>query len=94
VKSVFMTQTIFFGLFITPQHGSRRKHSLSIAEEACLSNGHGADHIGNTALLLMREFISAGTCLPSRCVAMNVYCGSAIPAFRHHIRVINDSSRH
>jgi hypothetical protein len=24
-----------------------------------------------------------GTCLPSRCLAMNVYSGSAIPTFRH-----------
>jgi hypothetical protein len=58
------------------------------------SNGHGADHIENTALLLLREFISAGTCFPSRCLAMNVYCGSVTPAFRHHVTILNNFSRH
>jgi hypothetical protein len=29
-------------------------------------------------------FIYAENCLPSRCLAMNVYSGSAIPAFRRH----------
>jgi hypothetical protein len=32
-------------------------------------------------------FISAGICLLSRCLEMNVYSGSAIPAFRHHVTV-------
>jgi CBS-domain-containing membrane protein len=31
--------------------------------------------------------ISAGTCLPSRCLAMNVISGSAISAFRLHVTV-------
>jgi hypothetical protein len=30
----------------------------------------------------------AGTCLPSRCLAMNVYSGSTIPAFRRHVTVL------
>jgi hypothetical protein len=51
------------------------------------SNGRGSGHIENTALLLLREFISAGTCLPSRCLAVNVYSGSAIPAFRRDVTI-------
>jgi hypothetical protein len=30
-------------------------------------------------------FISAGTYLPSRCLAMNVCSGSAVPAFSRHV---------
>jgi hypothetical protein len=37
-----------------------------------------------------RCIISAGTCLPSRCVAMNVYSGSAIPALRHHVTMFSN----
>jgi hypothetical protein len=32
------------------------------------SNGRGTDHIENTALLLLRAFVSVGTCLLSRCL--------------------------
>jgi hypothetical protein len=32
-------------------------------------------------------FISVGTCLPSRCLAVNVCSGSATPAFRRHVTV-------
>jgi hypothetical protein len=33
-------------------------------------------------------FIFDGTCLPSRCLAINVYSGSAIPAFRRHVTLL------
>jgi hypothetical protein len=32
-------------------------------------------------------FVAAGTCLSSRCLAMNVYSGSTIPAFRRHVTI-------
>jgi hypothetical protein len=35
-------------------------------------------------------FISAGTCLPNRCLAMNVSSGSAIPAFTLQVTVYTD----
>jgi hypothetical protein len=38
-------------------------------------------------------FISTGTCLPSRCLAMNVYTGSAIPPFRYNVTKYPCSSR-
>jgi hypothetical protein len=37
---------------------------------------------------IMCVFISAGTCLPSRCPAINIYSDSAIPAFRRHIIIL------
>jgi hypothetical protein len=46
------TQSIVEKVFTAPLH----------------SNGHGVDHIENTALLLLRAFFSAGVCLPSRCL--------------------------
>jgi hypothetical protein len=39
------------------------------------------------AVLVASMFISAGTCLPNRFLAMNVYSGSAIPAFRRHVTI-------
>jgi hypothetical protein len=50
-------------------------------------NDRGTDHIENTALQLWRALISAGTCLQSRCLVINVYSGSAIPAFMGHVTV-------
>jgi hypothetical protein len=38
-------------------------------------------------LLLMYSF-PRGTCLQSRCLGMNVYSGSAIPAFRSHVTAL------
>jgi hypothetical protein len=44
--------------------------------------------IETAVLILLRVFISAGTCIPNRCLGMNVYSGSAIPAFRRHVRIL------
>jgi hypothetical protein len=33
-------------------------------------------------------FFAAETCLPSRCLAMNVYSGSTVPAFRRHVTIL------
>jgi hypothetical protein len=41
-------------------------------------------HRNGSSSIVACVFISAGTCLPSRCLAMNVYSGSAIPAFGRH----------
>jgi hypothetical protein len=53
--------------FITPGHEPRRKHRLSIVEKACLL-------IRCLALdvLLLRAYVSAEMCLPSRCLAMGL----------------------
>jgi hypothetical protein len=38
-------------------------------------------YLNNTSIVTY-IFVAAVTCLPTRCLAMNVYSGSAIPAFR------------
>jgi hypothetical protein len=41
----------------------------------------------NNPPVVASVFVAAGSCLPSRCLAINVCSGSTIPAFRHHITV-------
>jgi hypothetical protein len=40
------------------------------------------------ATALSRCFFSSGTCLPGRCLAMDVYSGSTISAFRRHVTLL------
>jgi hypothetical protein len=54
--------------FITPRHGTRRKHSLSIVEKASLPIRCLVMNV-----LLLRAYESAGMCLPSPCLAMGLY---------------------
>jgi hypothetical protein len=53
-----MTPVASFVFKITPQHGSRRKHSLyccrGVFTSSLHSNSRGADHIENAVLLLLR----------------------------------------
>jgi hypothetical protein len=39
----------------------------------------------NNPFIVACMFVAAGTCLMSRCLAINVYPGSTISAFRHHV---------
>jgi hypothetical protein len=41
----------------------------------------------NSASIAACVFVAAGTCLPSRCLAMDVYSCSIIPAFRRHMTI-------
>jgi hypothetical protein len=41
----------------------------------------------NNLNIVAYVFVAAGTCLPSRCLAMKIYSGSAIPAFRRHVTI-------
>jgi hypothetical protein len=50
-----------------------------------------ASHRNSSSSIVMCIFISAETCLPSRCLAMNIYTGSAIPAFRRHVTILKYS---
>jgi hypothetical protein len=65
-----------------PHQKTPLPNNSSIVTEACLP---GLLHRNGSSSIVKCVFISAGTCLPSRCLAMNVYSGSAIPAFRRHI---------
>jgi hypothetical protein len=44
-------------------------------------------HRNGSSSIVTCVFISVGTCLLSRCLAMNVCSGSAIPAFRRHVAI-------
>jgi hypothetical protein len=44
-------------------------------------------HRNGSSFIAECVFISAGTSLPSRCLTMNFYCGSAIPAFKNHVTI-------
>jgi hypothetical protein len=44
-------------------------------------------HRNGSSSIFACLFISAGNCLQSRCLAMNVYSGSPIPAFRRHVTI-------
>jgi hypothetical protein len=54
--------------FITPRHGSRRKHNLSVVEKACL-----LIRCLTMNIILLRAYASAGMCLASRCLAVGLY---------------------
>jgi hypothetical protein len=45
----------------------------------CIQNGSSS--------IVTCMFLSEGTCLPSRCLAMNIYSGCAIRAFRRHATI-------
>jgi hypothetical protein len=44
-------------------------------------------HRNGSSSIVACMFTSRRTCLPSHCLAWNVYYGSAIPAFRHHVTI-------
>jgi hypothetical protein len=45
-------------------------------------------HRNDSSSIIAYVFISAGTCLPSRCLAMTVQAGSTIQRFGRHVTVI------
>jgi hypothetical protein len=45
-------------------------------------------HRNGSSSIVACVFISAGTCLPSPCLEMNVYSGSDILAFRRHVTIL------
>jgi hypothetical protein len=42
----------------------------------------------NISFIVAYIFVATGTCLLSSCLAVNVYSGSTVPAFRHHVTVL------
>jgi hypothetical protein len=67
------TPSILSQLALDPRVGANRKHRFHLCDPKILDVAY--------------VFVAAGTCLPSRCLAMNVYSGSAIPAFRRHVTI-------
>jgi hypothetical protein len=43
----------------------------------------------NKSSIVAYIFVTMGTFVPSRCLAMNVYSGSVIPAFMHHVTILS-----
>jgi hypothetical protein len=41
----------------------------------------------NYTSIVIYIFVSAGTCLPSYSIAVNIYSGFTIPAFRQHVTI-------
>jgi hypothetical protein len=44
-------------------------------------------HSNGSYSVVAYVFVAAGMCLPSRCLAMNVYSDFAIPAFGRHVKL-------
>jgi hypothetical protein len=44
-------------------------------------------HSNGSYSIVAWVFLAAGMCLPSRCLAMNVYSDFIIPAFGHHVTI-------
>jgi hypothetical protein len=70
--------------FITTLYGPRRKLGLYIVREG----GFTAPlHSNGSYSIVVCLFVSAGMCLPSRCLAKNVYSDFTIPAFGRHVTI-------
>jgi hypothetical protein len=48
---------------------------------------HQETHFPNNLFIIACVLVTAGACSPSRCLALNIYSGSAITAFRRHITI-------
>jgi hypothetical protein len=46
-------------------------------------------HSNGSYSIVALAFVAAGMCLPSRCLTMNIYSDFTIPAFGHHIKILN-----
>jgi hypothetical protein len=69
---------------ITPRQGPRRIHNFY-----CWEGVFTAPLLGNgTYSFVVCVFVAPGICLPSRCLAMNVYSDFTIPAFGRQITIL------
>jgi hypothetical protein len=69
---------------ITPPQGPHRKHSFYCWWGVFTARMHS----NGSYSIVTCVFVEAGMCLPSRCLAMNVYSDFTIPAFRRHVTVL------
>jgi hypothetical protein len=72
-------------LFITPRHGPRRKHSLSIVEKSCLQRR--CITTGSYSIVAY-VFVAVGMFLLSSCIPMDVFSDFNIPAFGCHVTLL------
>jgi hypothetical protein len=45
-------------------------------------------HSNGSCSIFARVFVAAGMCLPSRCLAINVYSDFTVPAFGRHVTLL------
>jgi hypothetical protein len=69
--------------FITTLHELRRKHSLSFVSKAYLQRRCIETEVIDCCLRIRCR----GMCLPSRCLAMNIYSHFTIPTFGHRVTI-------
>jgi hypothetical protein len=68
--------------FITTYNGSRKKNNFSIVGKECLQRRCIATELLNCCLLIAAEI-----CLPSRCIALNIYSAVISSGFGRHVTV-------
>jgi hypothetical protein len=86
-RLVSRDSTQFFSaelFFITSLHGPRRKQPLYCWEGVLTAPLHSN---GSNSIIAC-VFVAAGMCLPSRCLAMNVYSDCTIPTFGLHVIIL------
>jgi hypothetical protein len=69
--------------FITTLHGPNREYRFQQYPYYCVLPIRYLE----TRSCIACVFVAAGMCLPSRCLAMDVWCGATIPGFRRHVTV-------
>jgi hypothetical protein len=94
MKSSFHSLVLFFTtalliLFSVIQLPSQETHLLSLLALGRTQQKTPFPSLEpNSTLIVAYVFVAVGTCLPSRCLAMNVYSGSTILAFRRRITLL------
>jgi hypothetical protein len=77
----FFSSELFF---INTLHGSRRKQPLYCCEGVFTAPLHS----NGSYTIVAHVFVAAGMCLPSHCLAKNVYSDFTIPAFERHVTIL------
>jgi hypothetical protein len=72
-------------LVIQPRGGPKRKRRFLTT--ALLRVFTSLLHRNCSSFIVLCVLISAETCLLSRCLAINLYSGSVLPAFRRHVTI-------
>jgi hypothetical protein len=75
-------------LDILPRGGPNRKHRFLEMSLFYIGVFTSPLHWNDNSYIVEGTFISAGTCLPSRCLTMDVYSASTISAVRRHITIL------
>jgi hypothetical protein len=61
----------------------------SLCSLGVIHREHSFHRYPNNTSIVACLFVATGTCLPNRCLAMNVYSEFTIPAFRRHVTIFS-----